>query len=34
MTSAAILLLVATASVALPARRATQINPADLLRKT
>jgi hypothetical protein len=34
VTSAAILLIVAVASVALPARRATQINPADLLRRT
>ena len=34
LTSAAILLIVAGASVALPARRATQIDPAELLRRT
>ncbi len=34
LTSAAILLIVAGASVALPARRATQVDPAELLRRT
>jgi ABC-type antimicrobial peptide transport system permease subunit len=34
LTSAAILLIVAAASVALPARRATQVDPAELLRRT
>ena len=33
LTSAAILLIVAGASVALPARRATQVDPAELLRR-
>jgi len=34
LMSAGVLLLVATAAVILPARRAVRVNPSDLLRRT